>query len=220
MLIDGPKFYGSTSYVDKHNAFRSVAGNASSFTEFIPIHFPSIRTFHKLLFHFHSHGLCSFMTGRFVSYIAGFLTFFRGVSVYMILDDDHPIIHLIYQKGPNVIQHFIIGFFHFELLQRHRDSCIYRVRLGNFNVIMYFVSMQTRVVTSAQTSISYILFGIILSGTLRKFAITILPSDNIHAPLNLSSALPSNTKLLYLKYYTALSDDLCLDKRNCNQCMV
>ena len=54
----------------------------------------------------------------------------------------------------------------------------------------------------------------------RKFAITILPSDNIAAPLNLSSALPSSTKLFYLKYYRVLSDGLCLDKRNCNRCMV
>ena len=40
----------------------------------------------------------------------------------------------------------------------------------------------------------------------RKFAITILPSYNVAAPLNLSSALPASTKLVYLKYYRALSD--------------
>jgi len=54
----------------------------------------------------------------------------------------------------------------------------------------------------------------------RKFAITILPSDNVTVPLYLSSALPSNTKVVYFKYYRTLSDGLCLDKRNCNQCLV
>ena len=53
----------------------------------------------------------------------------------------------------------------------------------------------------------------------RKFAITILPSHKVPAPLNLSSALPSSTKLVYLKYYRALSDGLCLDKQNCNRCL-
>jgi len=76
MLIDGKKFHGSTSYVDKNNTFISIAGNASWFTEFIPIHFPAIRTFHKHLFHIYRHGLCCFMTGSFVSYISGFLNFF------------------------------------------------------------------------------------------------------------------------------------------------
>ena len=55
----------------------------------------------------------------------------------MILDDN-PIIRLIFQKVPNVIQDFIIGFFHFELLQTLHYRCIYRVRLGNFNAIMFF----------------------------------------------------------------------------------
>ena len=72
MHIDGKKFHGSTSY----NTLLSVAGNASWFTEFVPIHFPSIRTFNKLLFHFYKHGLYCFITGSFVSDIAGFLTFF------------------------------------------------------------------------------------------------------------------------------------------------
>jgi hypothetical protein len=85
MLVDGKQFPGSTFYVDTYNTLRSIACNASRFTEFVPVHFPNIRTFHKLLFY--RHGLCCFMTGSFVSYLAGFLTFFRAVSIYMFLDD-------------------------------------------------------------------------------------------------------------------------------------
>jgi len=76
MLVDGKQFSGSTFYVDTYNTLRSIAGNASRFTEFKPVFFPNILTFHKLLFLFYRHGLCCFMTGSFVSYIAGFLTFF------------------------------------------------------------------------------------------------------------------------------------------------
>jgi len=48
------------------------------------------------------------MTQSFVSYISGFLFFFGYISVYMILNDN-PIISLIFQKVPNIIQEFIIG---------------------------------------------------------------------------------------------------------------
>jgi len=92
MLVDGKQFPGSTFYVDTYNTLRSIAGNASRFTEFVPVHFPNMRTIHKLLFLFYTHGLCCFMTGSFVSYLAGFLTFFRAVSIYMVLDNHHPIV--------------------------------------------------------------------------------------------------------------------------------
>ena len=76
MLVDGKQFHGSTFYVDTYNNLRSIAGNASRFTEIVHVHFPNILTFHKLLFLFDWHGLTCFMTGSFVSYLAGFITFF------------------------------------------------------------------------------------------------------------------------------------------------
>jgi len=59
----------------------------------------------------------------------------------MVLDDHHPIVRLIFQMGPNVIQHFIIGYFHFEHLQTLQDTCIYRVRLGPFSTIFFFIGL-------------------------------------------------------------------------------
>jgi len=82
MLVDGKQFPGSTFYVDTYNTLRSIAGNASSFTEFVPFQFPNIRTYHKLLFLFYRHGLCCFMTGSFVSYLAGLLTFSGSFDIY------------------------------------------------------------------------------------------------------------------------------------------
>ena len=78
MLVDGKQFRGSTFYVDTYNTLRSIAGNASRFAEIKPVHFPNILIFHKLIFFFYRQGLCCFMTGSFVSYLAGFLTFFSG----------------------------------------------------------------------------------------------------------------------------------------------
>jgi len=80
--------------------------------------------------------------------------------------------------------------------------------------------MQICIVTTAQTLILYIFWDKFERFSTRKFAITFLPSDNVPAPLNLSFALPSNNRFVYLMYYRALSYCLLKDKRNCDQCMV
>ena len=142
MLVDGKQFPGSTFYVDTYNTLRSIAGNASRFTEFVPVHFPNMRTIHKLLFLFYTHGLFCFMTGSFVSYLAGFLTFFglfRFIWFWIITI--RSFVRLIFQMGQNVTQHFIIGSFHFEHLQTLQDTCIYRVRLCPFSTIFCFIGI-------------------------------------------------------------------------------
>ena len=128
----------------------------------------------------------------------------------MVLDDSHSIVRLIFQMGPHVIQHFIIGFFHFEHLRTLHDTCIYRVRLGPFNAIFCFIGIDAASRCDYRSNFDFVHFiwdNFELFST-RKFAIIILPSDNVAAPLNLSSALPASTKLFYLKYYRALSDGL------------
>ena len=75
----------------------------------------------------------------------------------MILDD-HPIIRLIFQKGPNVIQNFIIVFFDFELLQTHNDSCIYRARVGRFNAIMFSVGIDADSRCDYRSSVDFVHF--------------------------------------------------------------
>jgi len=136
MLLTGKKFPSSTSYVDKHVALRAIAGSGSWLTEFQPVRFPNIQNFHQLLFVFHQHGLCFFFTGTFV-FVAGFINSFRAVSFFMILDE-RPIIRLIFQKGKTVIQNLNISSFQFELVQIHNDSCIYRVRNGDFGILIHF----------------------------------------------------------------------------------
>jgi len=101
----------------------------------------------------------------------------------MVLDDYHPIIRLIFQMGPHEIQHFIIGFFHFELLQTHQDTCIYRVRYGYFNAIMCFVGVDADSRCNYRSNVDFVHFiwDNFERFSNRKFAITILPSNN--APL-------------------------------------
>jgi len=153
---------------------------------------------------------------------SGFSNFFRAVSIYMVLDDHHPIVCLLFQMGANVIQHFINGHFHFEHLQTLRDTCIYRVRLGPFNTIFCFIGIDAASRCDYRSKVDFVHFiwDTFERFSARIFAVSILPSDNAATPLNLSSASPANTKFVYLKYYRALNKGLCLDKRNCNRCMV
>jgi hypothetical protein len=72
---------------------------------------------------------------------SAFSDFFRAISIYMVLNDHHPIVRLIFQIGPNVIQVFIIGHFHFEHFQTLQDTCIYRVRLSPFSTIFCFIGI-------------------------------------------------------------------------------
>ena len=153
---------------------------------------------------------------------SGFSNFFLAVSIYMVLDDHHPFVRLLFQMGPNVIQHFIIDHLHFEHLQMLRDTCIYRVRLGPFNTIFCFIGVEAASRCDYRSKVDFVHFiwDPFERVSARIFAVSILPSDNAATPLNLSSASPANTKIVYLKYYRALSDGLCLDKRNCTRCMV
>jgi hypothetical protein len=112
--------------------------------------------------------------------------------------------------GPNVIQHFIIGYFHFEHLQTLQDICTYRVRFGPFSTVFCLIGIDaaSRCVYRSDVDFVHFIWDHFERFSTRKFAITLLPSDNVAAPLNRYSALPATTKLVYLKYYRALSDGL------------
>jgi len=190
MLIDGKKFHGSTSYVEKHETLCTIAGYSSWFTEFQPVCLPDIQTFHRLLFIFYQHRLCFFFTGSFVGFIAGFLNSFRAVSFFIILDD-HPIIRLIFQKGESIIQNFNIGSFQFDLMQMLNDSCIYRVRNENFNMLMFFYGIDTDSRCNYCSNVNFVHFiwDYFEGFSIRKFAITLLPKDSSSTPPHLFDIL-------------------------------
>ena len=55
--------------------------------------------------------------------------------------------------------------------------------------------------------------------SIRKLAITLLPTPSATTPLHLFDTLLENTRLLYLRYYRAASDDWWKDRKNCDQCI-
>jgi len=124
-----------------------------------------------------------FLTGSFIGFIAGFLNSFRAVSFLMILDD-RPIIRLIFQKGQTVIQNFNIGSFQFERMHEINYSCIYRVRDENFVMLMFFYGIDTDSRCNYRSNVDFVHFiwDHFERFSVRKFAITILPSDSAPIP--------------------------------------
>jgi len=99
MLLNDKEFPSSTTYFDKHAELRAIAGSSSWFTVFQPVRFPCIEHFHQLLFLFLRQRLCFFFTGPFALYIASFLRSLKAMPFFIILNDYHPTIRLIFQKG-------------------------------------------------------------------------------------------------------------------------
>jgi hypothetical protein len=139
----------------------------------------------------------------------------------MILDN-YPFVRIIFQKGTNYVHTFIIGCFYFELLQFGTDSCIYRVRLGGFRTVKFFFFFYATSPYNYSSNVDFVHFiwDNFERVSSRKLAITILPSDSVPLPLNLSFSLPATTRLLYLQYYRATSDGLWLDRHICDECIL
>jgi len=140
------------------------------------------------------------------------------MSFFIILNDHHPNIRLIFQKSENLIPHFQIGSFQFELFQELDDCCAYHVRCGNFKIIIkvYGVDEDDSLFCNYRSNVDFIHFvwEIFERYPIQKFAITVLPRDNAPIPLRLEG-----TRLLYLKHYRALSDGWWKDRDNCFECV-
>ena len=132
----------------------------------------------------------------------------------MILDD-RPIIRLIFQKGQAVIQNFNIGSFQFELMQVINDSCIYHVRNDNFRMLMFFYSIDTdsRCNYRSKVNLVHFIWVHFERLSIRKFEIALLPKDSA-SPHHLFDTLLEDTRLFYLRYYRAESDDWWKDRKN------
>ena len=157
MLIEGKPFPGSASYVDKHTTLLSRPVMPLG----LPSSYPSI-----FLPYGPSTNSCFTFTGivyvvlwwAVLYYTLPFSDFLRAVSIFMVFHYYHPNIRLNFEMGLHEIQHFIMGFFHFELLQTHQDTCIYRVSCGYFNTIVCFVGVDTDSRCNYRSNVDFVHF--------------------------------------------------------------
>jgi hypothetical protein len=140
MLVVGKPFDSYTTYLTTYRKLRSVAGIASWFTEFQPIRFPAREIIQLLMLEFFRNHLCCFMSGSFVSFMAGILYSFKGVTIHFVLTDS-PIVRLIFQIGPEYVTQFNIKDFTFRLMEYNlqEDKFVYIVSRGDFTLLFFFL---------------------------------------------------------------------------------
>ena len=115
MKILGQSFPGTTHYLDTQRRLERISSKTSWFTEYRPIRFHATEIMVQLLLEVFKRQIYCHLAGSFVCFTAGVFRSYKAVSLYVALTDN-PIINLIFQKGPEQIDHFTIGTFHFRLL--------------------------------------------------------------------------------------------------------
>ena len=134
-------FSGSSSFLDKHEMLSPIVGSGFWFSEFRPVRFPNLNTFHKLLFHFFRWGLCCLLTGTFVYHVAGILNYFDEASVFVILTYNQ-LLNLIFQKLPMAIDIFYFDSFKFQFWNSFPEEFVYNYlvtgRETDFSLMIYF----------------------------------------------------------------------------------
>jgi hypothetical protein len=138
MLVAGRAFDGSTSLLDAYERLTPLAGYTSWFTEFRPIPSFYLNYIERLLLIFFKHHICCHISGSYATYLAGVTNSFRGVSIYIALQDA-PLLNLIFQRGEE-FDIFQVDEFRFILVNEQSDFGIftYRVSSGDYFSVLLF----------------------------------------------------------------------------------
>ena len=114
MRINGIPFTVSTVRHSSMSRLREAAGNCALLPEFRPIRFPHNTHIWRLLYNgFFSQGICCFLTGPFVLYMAGVFDSFTHASLFIALSDS-PLIRCIFRRVPDPPSRFYIHNYLFE----------------------------------------------------------------------------------------------------------
>jgi hypothetical protein len=98
MLTNGIPFTASTGRHDSLRRLHASAGNCTLLPEFVPARFPHHIHIWRLLYNgIFCQGICSFLAGPFVLYMAGVFNTFTHASLFIALSDS-PLIRSIFRK--------------------------------------------------------------------------------------------------------------------------
>ena len=146
---------------------------------------------------------------------------FFWVAALFIALTDTPLVRLIFQRGPDTIQNFSIKAFGFMLMQSvpEEDIFVYHVTNGYFCMLIFFLGVDTSCGCDYCSSMDFVhlIWENLERFSIKKYAITLLPSKDAPTPPRLPYTSPTNTRLLCLKYYRAGSDGW-RDSR-CDKCV-
>jgi len=159
MLVDGKWFDGSTSYLEGHRRLQTLAGNASWVPTFVPRPFPQRSVIRHLLYTLHCHRICCFMTGTFVMFTAGVSHSFVSAALFFVMTDT-PLLNLIFQKGPNPPQQFLVNGLEFvvEGAEPDLDVYYYTITREHFRMLFSFFDIETSAPCGRPSNFNFVHF--------------------------------------------------------------
>ena len=116
MLFSGCSFPGTTSELDNARRLLQNVGRISPYPEFLPVRFPHRDIIFLLLLCLHEHGVCCFLSGGFVIYIAGLYTSYRYASMFVALTDID-LLQIIFQRYEYTVTVFTVDDFTIRLME-------------------------------------------------------------------------------------------------------
>jgi hypothetical protein len=209
MLVNGKSFDGSNSFTDSHDTLQTDVSNALWLNEYSrPVQWYGISEIRLLLLALFRFDNCCHISGSFAAYTARVLRSFKAAVLYIALKD-HPLLSIIFQKNPLIVNFYLNDFF-FELLDSKPESDIfvYRVSTSDFNISLIIIGIDTISPYGSRSNVDFVLFiwQNFERFAFKKYSITLVPSTD-------------DPTLSFLKYYRAESEGW-KDTTQCRMCLV
>jgi hypothetical protein len=207
MLVDGSMFNASTSYYNTDRRLQMHIGHIGRFIEFQPRSLPLKGIMASFLFKLYLHGLCCFLTGSFVYYIAGTYQAYAAAILFIAMDDT-PLKNLLFQK--TTTHYFTIDDFHLHLLDEHPaiDVVIYMLVKDDFSIPLFIFGIDSTHPCGPYSNVdfTYFVWQYFEMLSFRKCAMTLIPGD-----------LFSRPRILYLTH-NGVASDACNVRTRCRVC--
>jgi len=160
VLINGQPFTVSTIRNDNLRSLRASAGNCTLLPEFRPVRFPHSTYVWRFLYHgFFCHGICCFLVGNFVLYMAGVFNPFTKASLFIAMTDS-PLLQRIFRQDSDPLDNFYTHGFHFEYSDAGVDQDIfyYYISCGDFRMPFVFYAIDTTDNCNTSSNLEFVQF--------------------------------------------------------------
>lgn len=211
MLINGMPFTVSNIRYGSLRRLRTAAGNCTLLSQFRPVRYPHSTHIWRLLYNgFFCHGICCFLAGPFVLFMAGVFDSFTHATLFIALTDS-PLIRCIFRKNSDPPSSFYIHNYLFEFMQRGSDEDIlfYTVSCDDFRMrfTIYGIDASTNCDTYSNLDFINFIWDNFDRFHFVRYALTLVRRDYLSLP-----------ELVCMKYYRAESDGWRNDIL-CNTCI-
>ena len=223
MLFSEKRFHSSSLALENARRLLQTVGRISPYPEFYPDPFPHRKVIFFLLLRLYQKGVCCFLTGEFLSYLAGICTTYNHAAMVVALTDI-PFLDLLFQRQDPTVPFFALDEFRFQLMGTlSADLRLYRVTYGDvFDMHISFYGVDSdECDPDSNLDLVYFTWQNFERFAVHKLAITLLPADCLlardYTPSQIGELPPLTMRCLQ---YHRLRSDGWFDPYNCEDCVV